>query len=225
MKSSLACAVALIFPVVAIKWGQQHPHFHWQDFSSLLGEKASAPLSLTLPWQERSALLACLAIAAYIGFVVAFHTGEAGAPPRKWLQFMKDPERVFSMGSYAFLFFYIASAALCERTNMGTVAGDELLVGLYRDFGLALLGLFLFFLARLVVRGVSFNGMLVRKNVERSYRLLICAIGALAVCFATWFPLLALPGAWIMTKWCLGILSEIPTDYDASDDTEVESTA
>ena len=181
----------------------------------------SSLFSLSFPWQEKASLSACLATAAYLGFALGLNVDCAG-PRRKWQVLIKDPEWLFALGSYAFLFLYTAATALCQRTSMGTVGGSEMIVEIYRDLGLALLAFCLIVLTRLLVKASSFNGMIVRKDVERAYRLLLGAAGALAICFATWFPLIALPGAWIMTKWCLGILAAIETTHEDEETGEDE---
>jgi hypothetical protein len=215
--------VALVLPVAVLKWGQANPRFHWQDLLAgqaehITFESLQSVFTDGLHWQEKSALFACVAIAAYIGLQLGLNVFDSDSAPRKWRQVIKDPEWTFTCASYLFLFLYMAAAALCERIGMGTVAGNELIVDIYRDFGLALLAFCLLYLTRLVVNSVSFNGMLMRKDVERAYRLLLAACGALAMCFATWFPLLALPGAWVMTKWCLELISEIPTAHEKDGD-------
>ena len=196
-----------------------NPRFHWQDLLAgqaehITFESVQSVFTYGLHWQEKSALFAGLAIAAYIGFQLGLNVSDSDGAPRKWRQVLKDPEWTFTCSSYLFLFLYISAAALCERIGMGTVAGNELVVDIYRDFGLAVLAFCLLFMTRLVVKSVSFNGMLMRRDVERAYRLLLGACGALAMCFATWFPLLALPGAWVMTSWCLEVISEIQTTHE-----------
>jgi hypothetical protein len=217
--------VALVLPVAILKWGQANPRFHWQDLLAGRAEHISfeslqSVFTYGLHWQEKSALFGCLAIAAYIGFQLGFNVSDSDGAPRKWRRVVKDPEWIFTCSSYLFLFLYISAAALCERIGMGTVAGDELIVDIYRDLGLAVLTFCLLYLTRLVVNSVSFNGMLMRKDVERAYRLLLGTCGALAMCFATWFPLLALPGAWVMTKWCLELISEIQTAHEQDADVD-----
>jgi hypothetical protein len=219
LTQALACFVALIVPVVVLKWGQANPRFHWQDLlagktSELTFESLQSVFAYGLEWQEKSALLGCLVVAAYIGLQLGFNVADLDDAKRNWRQLLKDPEWTFTCGSYIFLFLYIASTALCERIGMGTVAGNELMVDFYRDFGLALLAFCLLTLTRLVVNSVSFNGMVMRQDLGRAYLLILGACGALAMCFATWFPLLALPGAWIMTRWCLALLADIQTTYE-----------
>jgi hypothetical protein len=126
-------------------------------------------------------------------------------------RYWQTPDHIFTFTSYAFLFLYVAACALCERTNLGVLTIEYNIASIYRDAGVAVLVIVLAFLSRFLVKQASFNGMLTRDDVAHTFRYLVAALGAVAMCFATWLPFFALPGALIMVRFALGRIKEI--DY------------
>jgi hypothetical protein len=209
----------LSIPVFGIKWGVSHRDFGWFHFFQKAAHVKFSPesiiwsdsFSITVPWQEKAALLACTFFAAYIFIQLAaniFNEGKIAITQKRYWQ---EPEHIFTVASYAFLFLYVAACALCERTNLGVITIEYSIASIYRDVGVAALVIFMALLSRFLVRQASFNGMLTRDDLARAYRYLVAALGAVAMCFATWLPFFALPGALIMVRFALGRIKEI--DY------------
>jgi hypothetical protein len=212
----------LSIPVFGIKWGVSHRDFGWLHFFQKAAHVNFSPesmiwsdsFSVTVPWQEKAALLTCTLFAAYIFIQLATNISieeKAAVTQVTQKSFWQVPEHIFTLASYAFLFLYVAACALCERTNLGVLTIEYSIASIYRDIGIAALVVIMAFLSRFLVRQASFNGMLTRDDFAHAYRYLVAALGALAMCFATWLPFFALPGALIMVRFALGRIKEI--DY------------
>jgi hypothetical protein len=209
----------LSIPVFGIKWGVSHRDFPWLHFFQKAAHVKFSPESvlwsesfgITVPWQEKAALLICTFFAAYIFIQLAaniFNDEKIAFTEKRYWQ---TPEHIFTVVSHVFLFLYVAACALCERTNLGVITVEYSIASIYRYTGVAALIIILLFLSRYLVREASFNGMLTRDDLAHAYRYLVAALGALAMCFATWLPFFALPGALIMVRFALGRIKEI--DY------------
>jgi protein-S-isoprenylcysteine O-methyltransferase Ste14 len=119
-------------------------------------------------------------------------------------------QRLMVWGSGAFLFLYIACAVLCPKIHFGYFDSDIL-----RSGGLAI------FTAGCLVRlkaiaqlGRLHSGFvaiqpdheLVRKGIysrirHPSYLGAMIAMAGIPLIFASWFPLLALPGVFVLVRW------------------------
>jgi hypothetical protein len=226
----------LSIPVFGIKWGVSHRDFDWLHFFQKAVHVKFSPessiwadtFSIRVPWQEKAALLVCTFFAAYIFIQLAaiiFNEEKIAFTQKDYWQ---KPEHIFTVASYAFLFLYVAACALCERTNLGVITVEYSIASIYRDVGVAVLIIVMAFLSRFLVKQASFNGMLTRDDLAHAYRYLVAALGAIAMCFATWLPFFALPGALIMVRFALGRIKEIDylralfaeTNYADSDDVD-----
>jgi len=229
----------LSIPVFGIKWGVSHRAFGWLHFFKKAAHIKFSPestiwsdsFSISVPWQEKAALLTCTFFAAYIFIQLAANIFNEEKIAFTQKRFWQVPEHIFTLTSYAFLFLYVAACALCERTNLGVIIIEYSIASIYRDAGIAALVIILAFLSRFLVRQANFNGMLTRDDLAHAYRYLVAALGAMAMCFATWLPFFALPGALIMVRFALERIKEIDylraqfADLDYADCDEIDESA
>jgi hypothetical protein len=209
----------LSIPAFGIKWGVSHRDFAWVHFFQKAAFIKFSPdsmiwsdtFSIKVPWQEKAALLICTFFAVYIFVQLAANIFNDEKITFTQKRYWQTPDHIFTFTSYAFLFLYVAACALCERTNLGVLTIEYNIASIYRDAGVAVLVIVLAFLSRFLVKQASFNGMLTRDDVAHTFRYLVAALGAVAMCFATWLPFFALPGALIMVRFALGRIKEI--DY------------
>jgi hypothetical protein len=215
-------AVVFVLPAYAIKWGQLHSHTDWPKylasawsvgiFNSPLGHRDF--YGAHFHWQELACLLIYMAVwiqAEYLFAVFGPEDVKRPLLPRTKKQFREyflDREESLITATTIFVFLFVAVCALCERIQMGTIFGINDYLPQIRDLGIIIETFLLFKTINILSQSIQFNGMIVRTDLERCYLLVIWSLGGLSLAFADWFPLLALPGARIATRWIFTALRE-----------------
>ena len=160
-------------------------------------------------------------------YLLARHgAAEAEAMPlprtkKGWLIYTSDEDRLLRVGTCSFLFLFVAACALCERTQMGTIAVSASIESIIRDVGIVLTTYFLFKSMTIAAQGLAANGMVVRTDIVRIYILVVYSLVGLSLAFCCWFPLLAIPGARIAVYWIFARLREsarFGSDYQYTDE-------
>jgi hypothetical protein len=215
-------AVVFLLPAYAIKWGQLHPHTNWSKYLASAWSVGifNSPLGhlefygAHFRWQELACLLIYIAVWLQAEYLLAvFGPEDIPVKPfprsRKELRtYFLDREQSMTSATTIFVFLYVAACALCERIQMGTIFGINQYLPEIRDLGIVVVTYLLFKTINILSESIQFNGMIVRTDLERCYVLFIGSLAGLSLAFGEWFPLLALPGARIATRWIFTALRE-----------------
>jgi len=138
-------------------------------------------------------------------------------------------QRLVVWAGCAFVFLYVACAALCERLGLGVLDSE-----LYRNLGVALLAagsvIRLWAIATLgtfhsALVAVQTGHHIITRGPYRwlrhpSYLGLLIFLTGVPMVFAAWFPLLALPGCFVALRWRITdeeafLISEFTDDYES----------
>ncbi len=167
----------------------------------------------SMPWQE----IACLV--AYITFLIWIECMEVlhGVSIPEDKKSIKTPaSKVLgtdnlqtklagvawgNVGVSVFLFLYVGTAALCERSGTGTISTTKEITSIIKDVGLVVSILSLVRTAKIMHASLRHNGMVVSSELSRAINCSVTSLVGLPLCFASWFPLLALPGMRIAARW------------------------
>jgi hypothetical protein len=229
--------VIFISPAYAIKWGQVHPHISWPTYlqNAVAVGLLNSPLahrefySAHFRWQELACLVIFVLVSVQAEYLLARYGVDEAKPyklpqsKREWASFVRNEDHVLWFLTVSVLYLYVASCALCERTHMGTVSTSESIDSTVRQAGILVVTYFLFKTIKIIAASVTFNGMVVRSDVQRAYRTVSYSLAGIALAFMSWFPLLAIPGLNIATDWMLTRMRET-TRRDGSDESSPSET-
>lgn len=209
-------------PAYAIKWGQVHPHINWPSYllNAWKVGLLNSPLahrqfySAHFHWQELACLFIFVLVSVQAEYLLTVYGASDGEPfklpksSREWASFLQDEEHVLWVLTVACLYLYVAACALCERTHMGTVNTSGPIDSTIRQAGILTVTYFLFKAIKIISASVTFNGMVVRSDVQRAYQAVSYSLGGLALSFMSWFPLLAIPGLTVAIRWIFARMRE-----------------
>lgn len=140
--------------------------------------------------------------------IISFFSGLLGFRPATGIKEAKQQRSVVG-GMVAFIFLYITCAVLCEKLKMTPTYGfvrdiGVVLValgGLLRIWSIAVLGRFHSAYVALMEGHSLVQSGPYRYLRNPSYLGMLIVMVGIPLVFGTWFPLLAIPGAFIILKW------------------------